>query len=118
MAAVTATVSATWSADLGSANSLGIMVGLLLGKPAGIMLASALAIAMGLARMPEGVRWSHLLGAGMLGGIGFTMSIFIANLAFPADHALVNASKMAILCASLGSALLGYAWLTIAGRRT
>jgi NhaA family Na+:H+ antiporter len=110
-------IGAGSAAELGSANSLGIMLGLLLGKPAGIVLASAGAIASGLSRMPEGVRWSHLAGAGMLGGIGFTMSIFIANLAFPADHALVNASKTAILCASLGAALLGYAWLTIAGRR-
>ena len=71
----------------------------------------ALAVWAGLCRLPDDLRWSHLVGAGFLGGIGFTMSIFIANLAFPADPALVNASKMAILAGSLVSALLGYAWL-------
>ncbi len=109
-------IGAGWTQELGSDNSLGILLGLAIGKPVGIVLLSALAIGFGLCRMPEGVRWSHLLGAGMLGGIGFTMSIFIANLAFPGDTALVNSSKMAILCASLASAALGYVWLSVVPR--
>jgi NhaA family Na+:H+ antiporter len=109
-------IGAGWTEDLASANSLGIIGGLAVGKPLGITLACLLAVALGFCRLPEGVRWSHLLGAGMLGGIGFTMSIFIANLAFPADPALINSSKMAILCASAASALLGYCWLLAAAR--
>ena len=100
-----------WADDLASSNSLGIVGGLVIGKPLGIVLFSAAAMAIGLCRLPDDMRWQHLVGAGLLGGIGFTMSIFIANLAFPAQPELVNASKMAVLVASLASAVLGYAWL-------
>jgi Na+:H+ antiporter, NhaA family len=104
-----------WNAQLLSANSLGIVGGLLLGKPLGIALASFLAVKAGLCALPEGVGWRHVLGAGMLAGIGFTMSIFIANLAFSTDPQLVNGSKMAILVASLCAAALGVLWLRFAG---
>jgi NhaA family Na+:H+ antiporter len=57
------------------------------------------------------LRWSHITGAGILGGIGFTMSIFIANLAYINDPDVVNASKMAILAASATAAVLGILWL-------
>jgi NhaA family Na+:H+ antiporter len=107
-------IGADWLTGLGSSNSLGIIGGLVIGKPVGILMLSALAVMAGLCRLPEDVRWSQLLGVGFLAGIGFTMSIFIANLAFPAQPELVNASKMAILVASLVSAVLGYAWLQVA----
>jgi NhaA family Na+:H+ antiporter len=93
------------------ANSLGIIGGLVLGKPVGIVGASALAVGVGLCKLPGDLRWPHLVGAGMLGGIGFTMSIFIANLAFAGDAYLIGESKGAVLLASLASALLGLLWL-------
>jgi NhaA family Na+:H+ antiporter len=58
-----------------------------------------------------------VLGAGLLGGIGFTMSIFITNLAFTGSPAAINGSKLAILVASLAAGLLGYAWLRAAARK-
>jgi NhaA family Na+:H+ antiporter len=62
--------------------------------------------------------WRHVIGAGLLGGIGFTMSIFITNLAFGDRPQAVDASKMAILAASLASGLLGYTWLKLRGAPT
>lgn len=106
-------IGAEWAADLRSDNSLGILGGLVIGKPVGIVLLSVLAVIAGLCRLPEGMRWSHLVGAGFLGGIGFTMSIFIANLAFAGQGDLINDSKMAILVASLISAILGYCVLRL-----
>jgi len=100
-----------WAAALTSANSLGIGIGLVLGKPIGIALSTLLAATLGISRLPGDLSWRHVVGAGMLGGIGFTMSIFIANLAFAANAPLVNASKMAILLASLTSGVAGYLWL-------
>jgi Na+:H+ antiporter, NhaA family len=79
--------------------TLGIICALVLGKPAGILLAAAAAVRSGIASLPEGVQWSHLVLLGCLGGIGFTMSIFIANLAFP-DPTLLASSKYAVLLAS------------------
>lgn len=104
-------VSGTWLLDLTSVNSVGIMAGLLIGKPLGITCMCLLAVASGLCSLPADLHWRHIVGAGLLGGIGFTMSIFIANLAFPTDAALVDASKMAILCASLLAGTSGYLWL-------
>ncbi|RYE78215.1 MAG: Na(+)/H(+) antiporter NhaA, partial [Oxalobacteraceae bacterium] len=62
--------------------------------------------------------WRHVFGAGILGGIGFTMSIFVTNLAFSASPALINASKMAILAASLTAGLIGFVWLKAFGQPT
>jgi Na+:H+ antiporter, NhaA family len=109
-------ISAGWVQELGSANSLGILAGLLLGKPAGILLLSFAAVTLGLCRLPLDLRWRHVVGAGMLGGIGFTMSIFITNLAFTGSPAVTNASKMAILLASLGAGMAGFMWLRIFGK--
>lgn len=100
-----------WMQDLLSANSLGIVAGLVAGKPLGILLLTFLAVRGGLCSLPGDLGWRHILGAGMLGGIGFTMSIFITNLAFAGEPELVNTSKMAILLASLAAGSLGYAWL-------
>jgi NhaA family Na+:H+ antiporter len=104
-----------WAQELLSPNSLGIVLGLVLGKPAGIVLATFTAVALGLCRLPLDLAWRHVLGAGLLGGIGFTMSIFITNLAFAGDAGVVNASKMAILIASLMSGVAGFAWLKLRG---
>jgi NhaA family Na+:H+ antiporter len=105
------TLGANWREGLLEPNSLGIALGLVVGKPVGIALACALAVAFGACRLPAELRWSHVLGAGMLGGIGFTMSIFIANLAFAGDHAMVDESKAVVLLASLVSGVLGYLFL-------
>jgi NhaA family Na+:H+ antiporter len=110
-------VDAGWQGSLVNANSLGIVLGLVVGKPLGILVLCALAVAAGMCRLPEDVRWSHIAGVGFVAGIGFTMSIFIANLAFPARPDLVNDSKMAVLAGSFASALLGYAWLRVFTRR-
>jgi Na+:H+ antiporter, NhaA family len=82
----------------------GIVLGLVLGKPLGIVLAAAAAVRSGLCTLPDGVRWRHLILLGCLGGIGFTMSIFIANLAFP-DPALLATAKLAVLLASTVAAI-------------
>ena len=89
-----------------SKNSLGIILGLVAGKFLGIFLTCYAAVKFRLASLSSGINWHHLLGVSFLGGIGFTMSIFIANLAFT-DSAIITASKMSILLASLCSALIG-----------
>jgi NhaA family Na+:H+ antiporter len=101
-------IDGDWLQGLGSRNSLGIAAGLLLGKPLGVTLFCLAAVAVGLCRLPEGLDWRHVLGAGVLGGIGFTMSIFITGLAFAGDPAAIDASKLAILLASLTAGALGY----------
>lgn len=101
--------------ELLGANGLGIMAGLVIGKPLGVVLLSVLALWLGLCRLPPDLRLSHLVGAGMLGGIGFTMSIFITNLAFGEDLINVHASKIAIFCASLMAGVLGVVWLRMCG---
>lgn len=108
-------VGAGWVQDLLSSNSLGIILGLVIGKPVGIILACSAAVTLGLCRLPADLAWRHLLGAGLLGGIGFTMSIFITNLAFPEQPGIVNGAKMAILTASLLSGIAGFIWLKAKG---
>jgi NhaA family Na+:H+ antiporter len=110
-------VEADWVQDVTSTNSIGIAAGLLLGKPLGVMLLCFVAVASGLCRLPPDVNWRHLSGAGILGGIGFTMSIFIANLAFVGNAETTNASKMAILFASLIAGTCGFLWLKFLTRR-
>jgi NhaA family Na+:H+ antiporter len=106
-----------WQESLASTNSLGIIGGLVLGKPVGIVLLSFLAVTVGLCRLPADLNWRHITGVGMLGGIGFTMSIFITNLAFAGQIDTINASKIAILGASLSAGILGLLWLSALGRR-
>jgi len=107
-------INAGWQDDLLSANSLGIILGLLLGKPLGITLLCVLAVSIGLCRLPQDLGWRHVAGAGLLGGIGFTMSIFITNLAFADNEQFVNAAKIAILLASICAGGLGLLWLRLA----
>ena len=109
-------IGSGWVDELMTANSLGIMAGLLVGKPLGITLFTAAAVLLGICRLPLDLRWRHVLGAGLLAGIGFTMSIFIANLAFPGFDDLIDASKMAILSASLVAGVLGFTWLKLFGK--
>jgi NhaA family Na+:H+ antiporter len=90
--------------------TLGITLGLFLGKPVGITIFSYLATKAGIASLPEGVRWSHIFGAGLLGGIGFTISLFISGLSFTKPE-LLNYSKMGVLGGSILSAILGIAFL-------
>ena len=95
--------------------SLGVIVGLVVGKQGGITLFSWLAIRLGVASLPRGVTWRQLYGAAWLGGIGFTMSIFIANLAF-GGTALLPIAKMGILLASLTAGTVG--WFILAFTKT
>lgn len=109
-------LSPGWPGGLLSRNSMGVLLGLVLGKPIGILLFCWTAIRARWCGLPEGVAFRHLLGAGLLGGIGFTMSIFITNLAFSdADH--IQNSKIAILFASLLASGLGLLALGMASRR-
>jgi NhaA family Na+:H+ antiporter len=108
-------IGAGWETELLSANSLGIIAGLVIGKPVGIFLFSFAAVALGLCRLPLDLAWRHIVGAGLLGGIGFTMSIFITNLAFVGAGDAINASKMAILVASLVAGIAGFTWLKLLG---
>jgi NhaA family Na+:H+ antiporter len=104
-------IGSGWQQELLSANSLGIASGLVLGKPLGIILLSFLAVAIGVCRLPDELQWRHIFGVGILGGIGFTMSIFITNLAFAGNAEVINASKMAILLASVAAGTAGFIWL-------
>jgi NhaA family Na+:H+ antiporter len=93
-------------------NSLGIMLGLIVGKFLGIFVVSYLAVRLRLANLSEGLNWKYIAGISLLGGIGFTMSIFIANLAFN-NPAVITASKISILLASFISAIFGLLILKI-----
>lgn len=109
-------ITAGWQQEILANNSIGILGGLVVGKPLGIVLVSLLAVAVGFCRLPDDLNWRHIFGAGLLGGIGFTMSIFITNLAFAGNANLVNASKMAIFLASLVAGALGFLWLRLSGK--
>jgi len=97
----------------------GIALGLLGGKLAGVFGASWLAIRLGLARLPEGAGWLHMLGAALLCGIGFTMSLFVASLAFEGEAASYGIqSRLGILAGSIAAGLAGFLVLRYAaGRR-
>ena len=95
------------SAAVPLAIGAGIVAGLVLGKPLGIVLAALGAVRLRLSALPDGVHWWHAVLLGVLGGIGFTMSIFIANLAF-VDPPLLAAAKFAVLIASVMAAAVGF----------
>ena len=99
-----------------SAVTVGTGLGLVLGKFVGISLGSWIAVRLKVARLPRGVRWRHLLGAAWLGGIGFTMSLFVSQLAFT-DPILREEAKLGILLASLIAAIIGLIWLFWVGRK-
>jgi len=87
--------------------SLGISLGLVIGKPIGIVLLSFLAVTFRICKLPDDLNWKSMIGVGFLGGIGFTMSIFITLLAFD-DNRLQNDSKITILIASVIAAIIGF----------
>jgi Na+:H+ antiporter, NhaA family len=107
------------SSAVGSHVALGIILGLVVGKPLGVMTASWLTVRTRAARLPTGVGWGSLSGMGAIAGIGFTMSLFVAQLAF-ADPALLDEAKTAILVASVIAGGVGYAtlWATASRRST
>ena len=101
-----------WHEGLNHPNTIGIILGLVVGKPLGIWLFSFLAVSLGICTLPKDLKWSNILGAGMLGGIGFTMSIFITLLAFKNDgEEVITYSKIAILIASFIAGTIGFLWL-------
>jgi len=102
----------TWQSGLGQPNSLGILAGLLIGKPLGIFLFSFIGAGLGLCVIPSDLKWKNIIGAGFLGGIGFTMSIFVTLLAFDNDD-MVNNSKIAILIASFIAGIIGFIFLKL-----
>ncbi len=102
---------------------LGIACGLIIGKPVGIFLATFLCEKLGIAERPDGVSWIDILGAGMLAGIGFTMSIFVTMLAFKGlDPSIMQESidlaKLTILCSSLTAGILGALFLIFESKFT
>ncbi|HUG80595.1 MAG TPA: Na+/H+ antiporter NhaA [Bryobacterales bacterium] len=109
-----ANAGVTLEANLGEALSdpvaLGVMAGLIVGKQAGITACAWAVVRLGWSRLPSGVNWRHIYGVSWLGGIGFTMSIFIAGLAFD-DAQVLERAKLAILLASLVAGVVGYFYL-------
>lgn len=97
---------------------LGIILGLVIGKPFGITLFSWIAVKLGISKMPKHATWMHIIGVGMLGGIGFTMSIFIALLSFSGKTLILSEAKFSILTASVISGALGYFWLSQVEKHT
>ncbi len=95
--------------------TIGVMLGLILGKFLGIAGFSWLAIKLGAGKLPEGVTFNHIAGVSLLGGIGFTMSIFIAELAFAGQTDYLLMAKTGILFASIAAGVWGFVWLYLAG---
>lgn len=106
------TIGNNWQDGLGQPNSLGIMVGLVLGKPIGIFIFAFLGAIVGLCSLPTDLKWKHIISVGFLGGIGFTMSIFVTLLAYN-NEVIINNSKIAILIASTIAGLLGFVCLKL-----
>lgn len=100
-------ISSNWHNSLSHTNSLGIIIGLVIGKPLGICLFSFIGVGVGVCSLPKDLKWKNIIGAGFLGGIGFTMSIFITLLAFDTTD-VINNSKIAILIASLIAGTIGF----------
>lgn len=96
--------------------TLGVILGLVVGKPLGITLAAFLAVRLGVCDLPRGVAWRHMVGMGALAGIGFTVSLFVAGLAFT-DQALLDAARGGVLAASIIAATVGLMLLSLGSRR-
>jgi len=106
------TIGDNWQDGLGQTNSLGIMAGLVLGKPIGIFIFAFLGATIGFCSLPTDLKWKHIISVGFLGGIGFTMSIFVTLLAYN-NESIINDSKIAILIASTIAGLLGFIFLKL-----
>ena len=96
--------------------SQGVAFGLLFGKPVGIFLATWLAVRLGIASLPRSMNWWQVLGVGLLGGIGFTVSLFVNELAFD-NEIIISNGKMGILAGSLIAAIIGYVMLVLVTRK-
>lgn len=105
-------VTGNWQSIMVQNSSLGIIAGLVIGKPLGIWLFSFIGAGLGLCKLPTELKWKNIIGAGLLGGIGFTMSIFITLLAFDHDD-IINNSKIAILFASVVAGTFGFIFLRL-----
>ena len=105
-------IGGNWLSGLGESNSLGIISGLIVGKPLGIWLFSIIGVGLGLCALPADLKWKNIIGTGFLAGIGFTMSIFITLLAFE-NTDIVNNSKIAILLASFIAGTIGFLFLKL-----
>jgi NhaA family Na+:H+ antiporter len=103
------------SSAAGSSVGLGVALGLVIGKPVGIVLSTWAAVKLGIGQLPEGTSYRQIVGAGFLAGIGFTMSLFIANLAFK-DGGMLQLAKYGILGGSLVSGIVGFLMLRAAGK--
>ena len=110
------TINADMTQSLLSPESLGIFFGLLLGKPMGIFLFSILSVRWGIASLSSSINKTLLLGAGILGGIGFTMAMFVDNLAFT-EAKQIDLGKISILIGSTTAAILGFLLLNAASKR-
>ena len=106
-------IGGDWIDGLKQSNSLGIFFGLAVGKPVGILLFCSVAVQLKFCTLPQGVTWSHLSGAAMLAGIGFTMSIFVSLLAFDGDEKMINFSQIMVLVSSLAAAVAGVVWFLL-----
>ena len=105
-------IKSGWQDGLLEMGSLGIIAGLVIGKPLGISLFSYLAVKFKLSKLPTELKWGNIIGVGFLGGIGFTMSIFITLLAYT-DMDMANNAKISILVGSVIAAIIGLVWLKI-----
>jgi Na+:H+ antiporter, NhaA family len=105
-------LNSDFGAMLSESYSIGIALGLIIGKPLGILLLTWAAAALGLCKLPDDLSWRTILGVGFLGGIGFTMSIFIALLAFD-DSTIISNAKFIILLSSLVAGLIGFMCLKL-----
>lgn len=103
-------IDGQWYRGITGPDSIGIISGLVVGKPLGIWLFTFIGTGLGICALPTGLKWKNILGAGMLGGIGFTMSIFIALLAYD-NVEIINSSKIAIILASLIAGIAGFLFL-------
>lgn len=105
-------IGGDWLAGLEQSSSLGIILGLIVGKPLGVFIFSFIGVVLGLSTLPKKLNWKNIIGVGFLAGIGFTMSIFITLLAFDSTEVIDN-SKIAILIASLFAGIIGFLFLKI-----
>jgi Na+:H+ antiporter, NhaA family len=118
MANTCITIASGWYESLSDWNSLGILLGLVVGKPLGILFFCFLGVRLGWSSLPKDLNWKTVFGAGILGGIGFTMSIFITLLAYEnTAQFIVTNSKIAVLLASFLAGSFGFVWLKISCKR-
>lgn len=104
-------IGSDWMEGLKHENSIGIFLGLVMGKPLGILFFCFIAVTFGMCQLPKGLKWAHIFATGFMAGIGFTMSIFITLLAFKSQPEDITISKIAIMISSLVAGLIGYVFL-------